>query len=119
VLLVVDDDAAVLAVSCEALARAGFEVLRAKDGASALAAFRQRAKEIRAVVLDLNMPGASGEDICEALWRLRPELKIVLVSGYAQEHDPKLAQPPGRADFLAKPFLPATLLEKVRTLLDT
>jgi two-component system cell cycle sensor histidine kinase/response regulator CckA len=96
----------------------GFDVLRASDGGSALARFREHADEIRVVLLDLNMPGASGEDVCDEIRRLRPDAKIVLISGYSQDRSPVHAQRPWLAGFLQKPFLPSTLLDKVRALLD-
>jgi len=117
-LLVADDDPGVLEVTSETLARAGFEVLRASDGSAALATFREHADEIRVVLLDLNMPGISGQDTCDAILRIRPDAKIVLVSGYSQDRSPGGLTRPGPAGFLQKPFLPSTLLEKVRALLD-
>jgi CheY-like chemotaxis protein len=117
-LLVVDDDPGVLEVIAETLARVGFDVLRASDGATALALFREHADEIRVVLLDLNMPGASGEDVCDEIRRLRPNAKIILISGYSQDRSPAHAKRPWLAGFLQKPFLPSTLLAKVRALLD-
>jgi CheY-like chemotaxis protein len=117
-LLVVDDDPGVLEVASETLARAGFDVLRAKDGAAAVAAFQEHAGEIRAVLLDLNMPGASGEDTFDAIRRIRPDAKIILISGYSQERTAGHFANPERVSFLQKPFLPSTLLERVHALLD-
>jgi PAS domain S-box-containing protein len=117
--LVADDDPGVLEVTSETLSRAGFDVVTASDGPAALARFREQADRIRVVLLDLQMPGASGEEIHAALRRLRPDARIILVSGYAQERvDARLAQAPDRTAFLQKPFLPSTLLERVRALLD-
>jgi two-component system, cell cycle sensor histidine kinase and response regulator CckA len=118
-LLVVDDDPGVLEVTAETLMRAGFDVLCAEDGAAALAAFRQHAGEIRVVLLDLNMPGASGEDTFEAIRGIRPEAKIVLISGYSQDRAAGRFAPSALASFLQKPFLPGALVATVRTLLET
>ncbi len=117
-LLVVDDDPGVLEVACETLARAGFEVLRASDGETALACFRKHVDAIRVVLLDLHMPGASGDDTFDAMRQIRPDVKIVLVSGYSLDRSPDHALRPGLAGFLQKPFLPATLLDMVRALID-
>jgi len=117
-LLVVDDDPGVLEVASETLARGGFEVLRAEDGAAALAVFREHAGEIRVVLLDLNMPGASGEETFDAIREIRPDVKIVLISGYSQDRTTRRFADAELAVFLQKPFLPSTLLEKVRDLLD-
>ena len=116
--LVVDDDRGVLEVISETLTRAGYDVLRATDGASALALFREHKDTIRVVLLDLNMPGASGEETCDELRRLRPDVKIVLISGYSQDRSPARASRPWLAGFLQKPFLPSTLLAKLRSLFD-
>ncbi len=116
-LLVVDDDPGVLEVASETLARAGFDVLRAEDGAAALAIFRQHADEIRVVLLDLNMPGASGEDTLDAIHRIRPDVKIVLISGYSQDRTAGRFAQSELAGFLQKPFLPGALIEVVCSLL--
>jgi PAS domain S-box-containing protein len=116
--LVVDDDSAVREITAETLARAGFDVVCADDGATALSLFRAQAPEFRLVLLDLHMPGASGEDTLAAIRDIRPDAKFIVVSGYSQDHAKAGAAGAGPACFLQKPFLPATLLEKVRALLD-
>jgi CheY-like chemotaxis protein len=118
VVLIVDDDAGVLEVTGETLRRAGFEILTASDGPTALARFREHADRIRVVLLDLQMPGASGEETYAALRRMRPQAKVILVSGYSQERAGGRFVQPAQTAFLQKPFLPSTLLESVRALLD-
>jgi DNA-binding response OmpR family regulator len=88
------------------------------DGEAAIAIFREHARAIRGVLLDLNMPGASGEDTFDAIRRIRPDVRIVLISGYSQDRAGVRVANPARAAFLQKPFLPSTLLEAVRALLD-
>jgi CheY-like chemotaxis protein/two-component sensor histidine kinase len=118
VALVVDDDPGVREVTSETLSRAGFEVVTAADGAAALARFRERAAAVRVVLLDLHMPGATGEDTFDALRQIRPDVKIILVSGYSQDRAGGRFADSGRTASLQKPFLPSTLLDKVHSLLD-
>jgi CheY-like chemotaxis protein len=115
--LVADDDDGARELVAETLERAGLSVLRAADGASAAAAFRGNADAVRLVVLDLTMPGAAGAEAFDEIRGVRAEVPILLVSGYSVEStEQRLAG--RRVDgFLQKPFLPETLLDRVRELL--
>jgi CheY-like chemotaxis protein len=93
-------------------------VLCAPDGESALARFREHAPSIRAVLLDLQMPGAGGEATLAALRRIRPDVRVILVSGWPQEQVVSRFERPGEVAWLRKPYLPASLLEKVYSLLE-
>jgi DNA-binding response OmpR family regulator len=101
----------------ETLERAGLRVLRAADGSGAAAAFRENAAAVRLVVLDLTMPGAAGEEALDEIRGLRAEVPILLVSGYSVESSEERLAGRRVDGFLQKPFLPETLLERVRELL--
>ena len=62
----------------------GFDTLVAKDGATAIQLFRENGAEIGLVLLDLSMPGLSGEQTFEELRRLDPTVRVLLSSGYAR-----------------------------------
>jgi PAS domain S-box-containing protein len=113
--LIVDDELAVLEMARCTLESNGYEVLLACDG---LAAIQQVAghPEIRAVLMDLTMPKMSGDAAASRIRAVRPELPILLSSGYF-EHE---AQPSSSAisAFLRKPYTTTLLLEKVGSLLD-
>ena len=102
--LVVDDEASVLAVTCKMLRRMGLEVLTARDGREALELYRERRSEISLVLMDLTMPRMSGEEAFSELRRLDPQVRVVLASGY-DEHD-IAAQFAGRglAGSIQKPY---------------
>jgi CheY-like chemotaxis protein len=118
VVLVADDDEAVLDLMCETLKRAGLEVRTAARGDEAIEIYRRAPDEIRAVLLDRTMPGALGEDVLQEILAIRPDARILLVSGYSEQSSAEHFAGKGAAGFLQKPFLPETLLEKVRALIE-
>jgi PAS domain S-box-containing protein len=112
--LVVDDDEAVRALASDTLERAGFDVLVAADGARAVEIFEERGADIRAVLLDRTMPGVGGEETFERIRGIRPEVPVVLVSGYSERSASERFVGKGLAGFLQKPFLPSMLVGAIR-----
>jgi CheY-like chemotaxis protein len=118
IVLVADDDEGVLDLMRETLIRAGLEVRTATCGDEALEIYRRTPDDIRAVLLDRTMPGTSGEDVLKEILAIRPDARILVVSGYSEQSSEEQFAGKGAAGFLQKPFLPETLLEKVRALID-
>jgi len=118
VVLVVEDEPAVRAVAQAALEAAGFGVVAAEDGRAALAAARERGEEIAAVLLDMSMPRMSGEETFRALRELRPELPVVLTSGYEAGDAVGRLSGDGAVRFVQKPWHPSELVAAVRAVLD-
>jgi len=81
--LLVDDEAPLLAVTAEVLSRLGYDAVSFDDSHSALAAFEAAPGRFDVVVTDEVMPGLTGTGLARALRRRRPDLPIVLVSGYS------------------------------------
>ncbi len=113
-LLVVDDDSMVRFAMTSVLRARGFTVLEAGDGRQGLEIFEQHS-EIRAVLLDISMPLMGGEETFQEMHRLRPAIPVILLSGYPEEEK---ASHQGLAGYLAKPFRPVALLEKLREILE-
>ncbi len=109
--LVVDDEPQVLRFASKVLERGGFEVLTAEDGQEALDAFRKDHERISAVLLDFAMPGLSGQDTFEQLRTIRPDIPIILSSGYTQAEATKRLAGKGLTGFIQKPYHPDELLE--------
>jgi CheY-like chemotaxis protein len=107
--LFVDDEAQLRSMAEVMLGRLGFEVIKAGHGLEALEIFRMRKDEISLVILDLTMPGMSGWDTLEALRALRPDIPVVLASGYdeAKVMEGKRTELPQA--FLHKPYRMADL----------
>ena len=116
-LLVADDDEGARDLLAVTLGRAGFEVIEATDGISAVESFRSDPGAIRLVLLDRTMPGGTGEDAFDEIRRIRPDVPILLVSGYSQENIAERFTNAELDGFIQKPFIPARLVEKVRELL--
>ncbi|HZO07740.1 MAG TPA: PAS domain S-box protein [Myxococcota bacterium] len=111
--LVVDDDEGVRAFAVAALGRCGFDVIAAASGSEALELYARRAGEIRAVLLDRTLPGSGGEEVFSAIRRIRPDARVVLMSGYAEEGAAAPFAGPV-AGFLRKPFTPEALARELR-----
>ncbi len=116
-ILVVDDDEPMLRLTELFLEDAGFEVTTALGGLAALERLAAEIGRFEAVVLDLAMPDVGGERVLEAIRRQRPELPVVVVSGYAREAARHELLRSERTSFLHKPFEPEELVAQVRTAL--
>ena len=116
-ILVVEDGDAVRDLVCLMLVQNGYRVLEARDGHHALRVCETRPEPIQLVLTDLVMPNMQGADLAERLRRARPDLRILLMSGYANESvAPRLGR--DAVAFLPKPFTSVELVEKVRQVLD-
>ena len=113
-ILVVDDDADLLALVAFALSQAGFVVVKATDVASALRLFAAEAPDL--AILDINLPGGSGFDICAAV-RRDSKIPVMMLTARGEEEDLVRALDLGADEYLTKPFSPRTLLARVRALL--
>jgi PAS domain S-box-containing protein len=117
--LVVDDEPEVLELATEILRHVGYSVLEAADGATALEVARGHAGEIHLLVTDMVMPGMSGRDLAEQLRAVRKGLPVVYISGYVQDSAARSALSSEHSAFVAKPFTPELLTDRVRELLAT
>ena len=116
-ILVVDDEKTVRSVAKMMLEAFGFDVLTADDGAEAVAVYREHADEIRAVLLDMTMPRLSGEQAFTELRRVRPDVCVVLSSGYNEQEATEQFAGKGLAGFIQKPYQAAALIQKLREVL--
>ena len=115
--LVVEDEAAVRNLVVMSLENRGYRVLHASSGHEALAVIRAEAQPVDLLVTDANMPGMSGIELVAALVPDRPDLQVIIMSGYIEEL-PKLVGLGEQVTLLPKPFTPKTLRQKVATILS-
>ena len=113
-ILVVDDDPQIRRVLKVTLSGEGFEVDDAKDGESALA--KVRALRFDLVLLDINMPGLSGVDVCRTI-RTSSEIAIIMLTVRDSEADIVHALDAGADDYVTKPFKPSELSARIRAAL--
>ncbi len=117
--LMVDDDPRVRAATELLLRDLGFDVLAAASGLEALREFERHASEIRAVLLDVTMPDLSGDQVLEQLRQRRPDLKVLLCSGYAEEEMQQRFSSQDMGSFLQKPYTRNALGTRLKQLLGT
>jgi DNA-binding response OmpR family regulator len=113
-ILVVDDEPKITRLARDYLEHAGFAVLTAGDGRSALAAARSAKPDL--VVLDLGLPEMDGLDVCRAL-RRDSNVPIVMLTARTGESDRIVGLELGADDYVSKPFSPKELVARVRAVL--
>jgi two-component system, cell cycle sensor histidine kinase and response regulator CckA len=114
-ILLVEDEAFVREVTREVLRSAGYRVLTAKNAGEAMRIYEARGHEVELLLSDVVLPGESGRVLAGRLRRENPWLKILLVTGYAEQMGLRGTM---QEECLAKPFSTEVLLERVRQLLD-
>jgi PAS domain S-box-containing protein len=116
--LVVDDEPAVRAAFARVLKRLGFEVCLAEDGPAALEALRAGIPDLVVAFVDLTMPEMPGDVLAAAMHKARPDIPIILMSGYTAEDVAARHGDVGQSVFLHKPFTLETLREALRRALE-
>jgi len=117
-ILVVDDEASILAIATQTLQAFGYSVLTASDGAEAIAIFAQHRHNIAAVLTDMSMPVMDGASTINALLRISPTVKIIAASGLGANSTTARGAGPNVKHFLGKPYSAGTLLRVIRAALD-
>jgi CheY-like chemotaxis protein len=114
-ILVVDDEEIVRRTAKATLHRYGYAVLLAENGRAAVDLFQTLSDQISLVLLDLTMPVMSGEETLQRLQAIRPNVRVLLTSGYNQLEVVRRFQTQGLAGFIQKPYSAIELAEKVKT----
>ena len=112
--LVVDDEPQIAQIAQDYLRHAGFEVVVARDGPSAVSLARSRAPDL--IVLDLALPGLDGVDVTRTL-RRESNVPIIMLTARVEESDRLLGLELGADDYITKPFSPRELVARVRAVL--
>jgi DNA-binding response OmpR family regulator len=112
-ILVVDDELQIVKVLRAYLEKSGFQVVTAADGNAALAVFRQSRPDF--VILDLNLPGMDGLDVCRAI-RRDSNVPILMLTARVEETDRLVGLELGADDYVVKPFSPREVVARVRTI---
>jgi CheY-like chemotaxis protein len=118
-ILVVDDEPAILGLIGTILWRAGYQVLEASAPSEALRICAEHPAPIRLVLTDIRMPEMNGYELAENLKAIRPEVKVLFMSGYTDQIlQADTGRLPGDAPLIRKPFTQHNLITKVAELLD-
>jgi CheY-like chemotaxis protein len=118
-ILVVDDEPMALVLSKRVLTEAGFEVATAQSGFECLDLFRKRPRHFDLILLDLTMPFMDGEETFGRLRSIRPDVVVLLSTGFiAQERLDRMLGA-GMAGFLRKPHRPSELVANIQAILES
>lgn len=113
-ILLVDDEPKIIKIAKDYLEKSGYRVLSAPDGVTALAIARQEKPDM--IVLDLNMPGMDGLDVCRQL-RRESDVPIIMLTARVEETDRLIGLELGADDYITKPFSPRELVARIRAVL--
>ncbi len=116
--LVVDDEPSLRALARTGLQQRGFDVVAVETGEQALEILRLGEPHVDVMLLDLTLPGISGERVLHEVRRLRPALPVVIASGYATVESQSSWMEAGAMSFVAKPYRIQQIAQKLREALD-
>jgi CheY-like chemotaxis protein len=118
-ILVVDDEEVVRRTANYALEQHGYAVLLSDNGPQAIEIFRGLASQIALVLLDLTMPVMSGEEVFHEMRMIRPDVEVILTSGYNQAQALESVGPSQVSGFLQKPYTGDELASAVRSIIGS
>ena len=118
-ILVADDDDVIRGLVRTLLERAGYSVIEAVDGAEAVKKFSEFREGIDMLVLDVRMPGKDGRQAYDEIRHIRPDIKVLFISGYEKDVLAKYGVNDEAYHVMPKPFMPADLIAGIRECLET
>jgi two-component system, cell cycle sensor histidine kinase and response regulator CckA len=116
-ILVVDDEETIRTVAKRTLERRGYSVILAEDGRIALEIMERDGGRIDVVLLDLTMPGITGDQLLPLLRKIRRDLPVIVSTGYGRSEVGRLMGTEG-VEFLQKPYTGEQLASKVKDLIN-
>jgi DNA-binding response OmpR family regulator len=115
-ILLAEDDPVINKHLTQALKKGGFEVDSARDGGEALELFQRN--DYQLLITDINMPRMDGNGLTQSVRQLRPQLPVLLMSGFSEEVSALANIGPENTSFLQKPFAIAKLMATIAELLN-
>lgn len=116
-ILIVDDEPEILEIGREILEAIGYSVYSASSGSQALEIYETCCDRIDLVILDMVMPGMSGEQVFDHLKRINPDVRVLISSGYSQRGPVERVLKKGGSGFIQKPFKLQLLSQTIRKIL--
>jgi CheY-like chemotaxis protein len=117
-ILLIEDDQAVRRSIKALLEEFGYKVIEAADGDQAITLFRKNKDFLQLVISDVIMPRQSGKEVYDELKKLRPDIKVLFISGYSADILTKKGIAGEGINFISKPINPEVFFRKIREVLD-
>ncbi|MBU4130086.1 MAG: response regulator [Proteobacteria bacterium] len=117
-ILFVDDEVSITKLGVRLLERLGYRVTGKSSSIEAFALFKSAPDDFDLVITDMNMPGMVGSELAAKLLEIRPDIPIILCTGFSERIDIEIAKSIGIRDYINKPILNIDLSSKVREVLD-
>jgi len=117
-ILLVDDEPVIMKMGKQILESLGYDVVARNSGIEALELFREKKDRFDLVITDMTMPHMTGEKLAENLMQLRPDIPVILCTGFSAMMDEPKALSMGIRAFISKPILKQEIAEAIRKVLD-
>ena len=117
-ILFIDDEEMLVSIGLAMLQKLGYQVVGKTDPAEALEEFKARPNNYDLVITDLTMPKMTGDRLARAILGIRPDMPIILCTGYSEKIDEKEAKDLGIREFILKPVTLGLLARTIRKVLD-
>jgi CheY-like chemotaxis protein len=115
---VVDDEPVIVRMLQQALERLGYRITGFSVSREALAAFKKNPKQFDLVLADMSMPGMNGEQLAREMVRIRPDIPVIICTGFSERLNRDIAADLGIKGLLLKPVILSDLADMVRRVLD-
>ena len=116
-ILFVDDEKAAVDVMQSMLEKLGYKVTARTSSIEALEAFRNKPQEFDLVITDMTMPNMTGKDLAKELMTIRPDIPIILCTGFSEKIDERIAEEMGIRAFVMKPIVMRQIADTIREVL--
>jgi len=117
-ILFIDDDATIVDLGKKMLERSGYSVTTSMDPVQALEQFEKAPHDFDMVITDMTMPGMTGDILAAAMLKIRPDLPIIICTGFSERMNKEKAQKMGIRRLIEKPVSPSKLLAAIREIFD-
>jgi CheY-like chemotaxis protein len=115
---IIDDESVIASVEKQMLERLGYQVTSRTSSLEALEAFRVNPDKFDMVITDMAMPNLSGDKLASELVKIRPDIPILLCTGFSEKISEESTKALGIKGFLMKPIVKNDLAKKIRNVLD-
>ena len=117
-ILLIEDEDVVRDLGKVLLEQKGYKVLQAEDGEEGISVFKTNCDKIDLVLLDMIMPNKNGPEVYYEVRKIKPDVKVIIVSGFSLDHQARQLLNDGARTFIQKPYRPNKLLSVIRKVLD-